>query len=370
MNKIILVLSLIVAFRADAEIATVTKIKAQYFHPFGKVFISYERNGDNNSTEEENFLWIIARDCSSGREYLAKKEYISGDIGAENGLHRIVWNIAAQGLNFKSQNIVFRVVYGLPKYLLFDLSRGDEFTSCPISFLFQEPEGGWTEEHKTTKLVMRLVEPGTYKMSGTHNVRLTKSFYIAVFEVTQKQYELVKGENPSFKKGEVLPVENISWNQIRGNYNWPMSKKVEEESFMGKMQTRSGLNFDLPTEAQWEYACRAGATTDFSYGDEPNGDYMWYYSNSVGKIHEVGSRLSNLWGLYDMHGNVYEWCLDWYGELTTGDNPLGAESGDYRVFRGGCFDSAYDCSLSYRGKSSQNYIAITIGFRPVVNLQN
>ena len=115
---------------------------------------------------------------------------------------------------------------------------------------------------------------------------------------------------------------------IRGSSNgaeWPSSAAVDSSSFMGKLRARTGLNFDLPTEAQWEYACRAGTTTKYSYGDSGNGDYMWYYGNSCMKTHKVGTKLPNPWGLYDMHGNVYEWCLDWYAsDLSGGTDPKGS----------------------------------------------
>jgi formylglycine-generating enzyme required for sulfatase activity len=119
---------------------------------------------------------------------------------------------------------------------------------------------------------------------------------------------------------------------------------------MGKLRARTGLDFDLPTEAQWEYACRAGTTTTYSYGNSADGNYMWYDSNSNSKTHVVGTKQPNLWGLYDMHGNVSEWCLDWYGTLSYGTDPKGSSSGSNRVKRGGSwYYYAGSCASFIRG---------------------
>ena len=188
---------------------------------------------------------------------------------------------------------------------------------------------------------------------GQHNVTLTNSYYIGVFEITQRQYELVMGHNPSIFKGEFLPVENITWNEIRGkadNHDWPTIMTVDPHSFIGLLQTRSKVQIDLPTESQWEYACRADSTTSYSYGSQSNGDYMWYYNNSGLMTHDVGTRLANAWGLYDMHGNVYEWCLDrLVGSLSTGatDSSVEPSLRSHRILRGGRWNSTVGWCYSY-----------------------
>ena len=157
-------------------------------------------------------------------------------------------------------------------------------------------------------------------MSG-RTTTITKPFYMDAFPVTQKQYQNVTGANPSYYKGEMRPVECVSWNTVRGTsstYDWPNVRTVDANSFMGRLQARTGLAFDLPTEAQWEYACRAGTTGSYNNGNmvswlgryndtqrDGRGGYTLQHTT-------VGSYLSNDWGLYDMHGNVLEWCLDWY----------------------------------------------------------
>ena len=234
-------------------------------------------------------------------------------------------------------------------YCVVDLSAGPSATNYPISYLSAEPNGGWTDEYKTTKLVLRRIEPGTFIMGKdqkdeSRRVTLTKSFYIGIFEMTQKQYELVTGKNPSQHKGGMRPVERVSYDMIRGKgegAKWPVSSAVDASSFMGKIRARTGLDFDLPTSAQWEFACRAGTTTTYSYGNSANGDYMWYKDNSRSKAHTVGSKSANPWGLYDMHGNVWDLCLDWAGRTSNVmTDPRGAFLGENRVIRGGAFTNA------------------------------
>jgi len=279
-------------------------------------------------------------------------------------------------------------------YCVIDLSAGPKADKYPVSYLNAEPKGGWTDEYKTMKLVLRRIEPGRFMMCGEYDVTLTKPFYIGVFEVTQKQYELVTGSNPSKDRGDTRPVGNVSWDTIRGNsstYNWPSSVNVDPSTFMGKIQARTGHNFDLPTEAQWEYACRAGTKSKYNNGGdseedlkklgrftlnqklrgwgEPEADFARHEPDGKGGFSEsytvVGSYLPNAWGLYDMHGNVWEWCLDWSGDLSGGmRDPVGSSSGSDRVGHGGCwFTSAELCTSSYRGDFRPSKVYTNVGFR-------
>jgi formylglycine-generating enzyme required for sulfatase activity len=196
------------------------------------------------------------------------------------------------------------------------------------------------------------------------------------------------GSNPSyFKQGghaRKRPVEQVSWNTVRGG-TWP-GGTPGSTTFMGKLRSKTGLNFDLPTEAQWEYACRAGTTkalnnnTDLqSTGQDPNMDILgryWYNGGSTynsdpvnGAHTTVGSYLVNNWGLYDMHGNVWEWCLDWYANSYGGDatNPGGPASGSYRVVRGGSWSrNAGGCRSAYRGDPDPDDADSDYGFRLVL----
>ena len=288
-------------------------------------------------------------------------------------------------------------------YCVIDLSAGPNARTYPVSYLDAEPKGGWTDEYKTTKLVLRRIEPGKFMMVGKYEVTLTKPFYCGVFEVTQKQYELVTGTNPSFYRGDMRPVEMVPWNVFRGNsatYNWPSSVNVDPSTFIGKIQVRTGLNFDLPTEAQWEYACRAGTTSKFNNGCDSESDLKklgrfmlnqkersFNDDNESFAKHEpdgkggysgghtvVGSYMPNAWGLYDMHGNVWEWCLDWRDRRDKGlilssgvTDPVGPSSGAFRVMRGGCWDSrAAACTSFTRNHANPVWVRHVVGFRLVM----
>ena len=238
----------------------------------------------------------------------------------------------------------------LQQYLVIDLSSGSSSSKYPVTYMSKPPSGGFNvDAYKTTKLVMRRIDPGTYKMGGSVSTTITRPFYIGLFEVTQKQWSLVTGSNPAHDcgDGDTYPVYNVSYNAIRGSSNgakWPSSSAVDSSSFLGKLRARTGIDFDLPTEAQWEYACRAGTTTTYYWGDSMNGNYAWYADNSSSKTHPVGGKTANAWGLYDMSGNVCEWCLDWMGSLVGGSDPKGNAEGTSRVLRGGYWDSsAYSC---------------------------
>ena len=282
----------------------------------------------------------------------------------------------------------YRVKASFAPYLVVDVSGGPSATNYPVSYLADVPTGGWTDEYKTTKIVVRRIPAGTFMMGSPanelgyvsdetqHQVTLSQDFYIGVFQVTQKQWERVMGTWPSYFNNpdyrDARPVERVTYNDIRGasaGDNWPAANTVDAASFMGVLRTKTGKAFDLPTEAQWEYACRAGTTTALNngsnltnpYGDDPGMDQVgrhWYNGGSgytqngdttVGTA-KVGSYLANVWGLYDMHGNVWEWCLDWYGTYPGAViDPRGASSGSIRVMRGGDWDAYPDgCQSAFR----------------------
>ncbi len=251
---------------------------------------------------------------------------------------------------------------------------------------------------RTTELWLRRINPGTFTMGSPYNERgrsdgetlhevtLTQMYYIGVFECTQKQWELVMGSNPSKYEGDYRrPVENVSYNVLRGEdkgSKWPFNSGVDAGTFFGRLRERTGLAFDLPTEAQWEYACRAGTTTALNSGhnlssSEERCKYLdaiaWYNPDIIFRPpHPVGEKQPNAWGLYDMHGNVEEWCLDWYGSYPNGpvEDPRGAESGNYsittyRILRGGNWGSKPEnCRSASRhlGDPSLSYFNYGYGF--------
>ena len=258
------------------------------------------------------------------------------------------------------------------EYLVVDLSGGTSAASYPVTTLSEVPAGGWTDEYKTTKLVLRKITAG--KMPRTDvDITLTKDYYIGVFEVTQRQWELVMGSNPSNFDGNTLPVEKVTYEDIRGTNDgsqWPASNAVDATSFMGKLRAKTGIDFDLPTEAQWEYACRAGSSGDWGLladGTMGTLDAMgWYGGNSSSKTHLVGTKTPNAWGLYDMHGNVWEWCLDWDSSSGySGSDPVGGTSGDCRVLHSGSwyYNDAYFCESSYRNSNNPDIRLNSYGLR-------
>ena len=219
-----------------------------------------------------------------------------------------------------------------------------------------------------------LNELGRYNMEKQHRVTLTCDYFLGKYEVTQGQWKAVMGNNPSrFKKGDAYPVENVSWFDAKR-----FCRKLNE-LYAGKLP--QGYRFDLPTEAQWEYACRAGTTSALYSGKEvtaedgacPNVDEVaWYQKNQKSGTHPVGQKRPNAWGLYDMYGNVIEWCRDW-SAFYEGDavDSLGPATGEMRVRRGGGWASgAKYCSSARRGGKVPGYSGKglanedgTLGFR-------
>ena len=265
-------------------------------------------------------------------------------------------------------------------YCVIDISGGTSASSYPISYIDSCPLAGWGYEYKTTKILLRRIEPGNVLLGGIKPVTLTKPFYMGVFEITQRQYQLVTGLTPSHYKKDAHPVEYVSWSDVRGDYkvyDWPNSTSVEPTSFIGKLQLKTGLNFDLPTEAQWEYACRAGTSTAYNNGGTTGDDLRYICRNRNNcedgrgdyySVHAVvGSYSPNAFGLYDMHGNVSEMCLDWFSGINSDPKVdwVGASSGSYRIQRGGGWDNwgSDALSSSFRDSFFPSYTSFERGFR-------
>jgi formylglycine-generating enzyme required for sulfatase activity len=195
-------------------------------------------------------------------------------------------------------------------------------------------------------------EKGRSSDETQHEVTISQNFYMGSTEVTQAQWQKVMGNNPSKFEGDELPVEQISWDEAV-DFCKRLSEMPEEKN--------AGRKYRLPTEAEWEYACRAGTTTPFHFGSQLNGRQanfdgtVSYGTNTKGtyleKTTSVGKYPANAWGLYDMHGNVWEWCSDWYGQYPSGSvtDPSGPATGSRRVVRGGSWDSiAVGCRSANR----------------------
>jgi sulfatase modifying factor 1 len=232
-----------------------------------------------------------------------------------------------------------------------------------------------TKPAVTNSLCMKFawIPPGTFMMGSPkeetgrdllktdetqHKVTLTKGYYMGVYTVTQEQWKKIMCKNPSFLKGEKnLPVENISWDDC--------------QEFIKKLREKDKKPYRLPTEAEWEYACRAGTTTAFHFGPTISTDQANYYGDGKKGINRkkttpVGSFPANAWGLHDMHGNVWQWCDDWLGDYPQKDvvDPQGADNGKFRVLRGGSwYDSPVYCRSALRNGLEPGYRHFNFGLR-------
>ena len=356
---------------AGATEVSVTNIVCAQRYPWnGMVDIDYEVVCDDPDAD----VWVYATGYDGDMNVSMAPRALTGD-GAEGpvkpGTHRMTWNVTADYPGFASTAFTVKMcalVGGAP-YMVVDLSGGVDALSYPVSYLDRVPDGGWTDEYKTDKLVLRLIPPGTFMMGSPtdelgrncgysetlHQVTLTKPFYIGVFELTQKQWFNVMGTTKGDRKtGNYIPANGVSYNEIRGTVNgaaWPTHNQVDANSFMGRLRSKANMMFDLPTESQWEYACRAGTSTALNSGKNLTttgssnrcgnlDEVAWYQPRSENYPTTVGNYRENAWGLYDMHGNLLEWCLDWlyndWGASARSD-PKGPTTGQngYRVLRGG-----------------------------------
>ena len=210
-------------------------------------------------------------------------------------------------------------------------------TTAPADGLTLDLSGG-------VKMLFAKIPAGTFLMGSPndekarssdegpqHEVTISKPFFMGLFPVTQGQYQQVMGDNPSVAaKGPEYPVDNVRWEMA--------------VAFCKKMSAKTGKTVRLPTEAEFEYATRAGTTTLYYYGDDPDyklmGDHAWWFKNCKDDLQPVGLKKPNPWGLHDVYGNVWQWCSDWYGDTYPSEkqtDPQGPATGQYRVMRGGCW---------------------------------
>lgn len=217
---------------------------------------------------------------------------------------------------------------------------------------------------------MIMVESGSFTMGATpemkdpwddekptHQVTLTQDYYIGKTQVTQTLWKAVMGDNPSWFKGDNLPVECVSWNDC--------------QKFISKLNSLTGQKFRLPTEAEWEFAARGGnKSKHYQYSGSNNlDDVAWHWNNSGGQTHPVATKKPNELGIHDMSGNVWEWCSDWYGSYASNaqTNPAGPNSGSYRVLRGGSWNHcARSCRSSNRNYCTPDYSINFLGLRVVL----
>jgi formylglycine-generating enzyme required for sulfatase activity len=276
---------------------------------------------------------------NNGATWSSALKNVSGDVGKNitAGNKQITWNVLEEREQLVGDQIRFKVI---------------------------------ANGKKSFELEMVFVEGGTFQMGSSsgesdeqpiHSVTLS-SFNIGKFEVTQAQWKAVMGNNPSYYQGcDNCPVENVSWNDV--------------QEFIRKLNARTGKNYRLPTEAEWEFAAKGGKQSrGYTYsGSNYLGVVAWYGDKDGSKTHAVGEKQANELGIYDMSGNVWEWCSDWYGPYTSyyETNPTGASSGQYRVLRGGSWNrNANRCRTALRDWSGLVTGANNIGFRLVLSVED
>ena len=265
--------------------------------------------------------------CSTdgGRTWSNPLRRVTGDVNkqVQAGSHRIVWDVLSEREKLAGANICFKV----------EVNSG-RFMVNGVSFEMVRVEGGTFRMGATSEQE----DEADSDEKPVHGVTLS-SYYIGKTEVTQALWQAVMGSNPSRFEGSDLPVECVSWNDC--------------QEFIQKLNRLTGRNFRLPTEAEWEFACRGGNNSrGYKYSGSNNlGSVAWYEDNSGGQTHPVGTKAPNELGIFDMSGNVWEWCNDWYGNYTSNSqtNPTGSQSGSCRVLRGGSWgDGARGCRSSSR----------------------
>ena len=381
---------------------------------------------NTNGTEDASVFAIdITGTYAGGTKTVAASTFVTAP-DAMAGTNRVTWNLVADYPDLRTTDLTLTVTaseVGASDlvYLVIDLSDGSTAASYPVRYTTQAPDLS-NDTCRTDELWLRRIPAGTFTMGSPggevgrdgatedlHKVTLTKGLYIGVFEVTQSQWTQVMGtwtfdwSNPLY--WSTRPAEEVSYFDIRGTSsgtNWPNSSGVDVDSFVGKLRSRTGIStLDLPTDAQWEYACRAGTTKalavflpdglnltnetsdanmnlagryKYNGGQVSNdGGVSWTVPSPYSSVTDsnatakVGSYLPNAWGLYDMHGNVLEWCLDRYiSHLGTADviDPAGETTGDNRVVRSGTWASDAKISRSARrGFATPTITQFHVGLR-------
>ncbi len=354
----------------------------------GNLRYTFQLKGYDRERNQEVAMRTLSLD--GGKSFAT---YADGKVVGLDGasVQRFTWNAGQDcpTLNTASFTVSVGVKVQAYIYLVVDLSTGRS------RYANEAPDLSG-DTCRTTELWLHWIPAGTFTMGSPedelgrisgeiqHEVTLSKGYWMGIFEVTQRQWSLLMGSNPSSYQGDTRPVECVSYNDIRGTEKgagWPSGgHEVDAESFLGKLRTKTGLAFDLPTEAQWEYACRAGTTTALNSGKNltatgecPNMAEVGRYTynrfdgkEGYGEHTKVGSYPPNAWGLYDMHGNVCEWCLDWYGLYPSSavTDPQGPRSGGHRAIRG-CdwrYNAQY-CRSAIRGYGNPSSEGGSLGFR-------
>ena len=398
MKKLILVLLFVLAVSGSA-VGGMSNLNITYPKGERTIVFSYDLAPDDQGNTLPIFRVEISGEVEGRKKPLSPKR-LSGDgekgiiMGA--GHKETVWDAGKDYKAYDTDTIK-------PTIKVTDISKEATYLCVDLNKYtldFRNGAPDMTKKRcKTKELWLKRIEPGTFMMGSPteigrysyetqHEVTISKAFYIGIFEVTQAQFKKIARFTTAKFKGPTRPEDRVSFRVLRGSNigsKWPSSKKIDSEfvfklvhhkeyyfedgewdydewddpkyrnTFFENLRTKSGgLLFDLPTEAQWEYACRAGSTTSLNNGKDITAvdicqnlnELAWYSANSFLKkenaTHPVGEKTPNAWGLYDMHGNVSELCLDWFssdlGSYPSSD-PVGATNGIYRVLKGGSWGS-------------------------------
>lgn len=348
------------ALGAQAATFRVDAVKQRY--PWnGKVDIDYTVTYAADEADLDplaNRLEAVATDLAATPAQSVRLTAFSAQpLPLSAGTHRVTWDARKDGVTSVSDKVKLELalvrIPTAPKYLVVDLASGCTSARLPVTFLDEEPAGGFnTDEYKTEKLVLRLVAPGGFMMGSpatepgrvagvedAHAVLLTKPYYLGLFELTRGQAFRIAGHLgvyiDHYAQGETLPLAQASARTLRGGSAKDMATPAAA-SIVGQLRAKTGFAFDLPTEAQWEYACRAGTTTPYSDGadctsladctvrmadlgrskaniDDPRGVFYFPAGDTrAARACPVGCYAPNAWGFHDMHGNVWELTRDCY----------------------------------------------------------
>ena len=425
-NILLAAISLFCGLPVNAEVINANKTVDQN----GMVNISFNLVAKNRSTTMPVFSVKFIGSTEEQDSFVLKLLNGDGSTGIiiGSGRHSTIWDpsgnkIKPEDVDKVNIQVETEDVTEEATYLVLNLKN------YQMSYQKEDPKTKGSKS-KTKELWLRRIEPGRFYMGSPtnelgrafnetlHEVNISHAFYLGIFETTQKQFQTIAGYNSSVFKGSTRPVDNVSYNMLRGSEEgetWPQNtdhrigksyqdyeKGQDADSFFNSLREKTGgrLVFDLPTEAQWEYACRAGEASAINDGNNltnifSDGNlsqlswydqfhYLWVSNykkwcsvEKKNRPHPVGLKAPNNWGLYDMHGNVEEFCLDWYQEnLGTRyvTDPVGAYKasafldeqgrGPFRVSKSGsCFTDAKFCRSASRNYNSPQYKASNHGFR-------
>ena len=377
--------------------ATYTIDSVQQRYPWnGKVDVTYTVSGGETLNPSQAWLTLEVTDRKTGETFRAQS--LGGPLPSASGQHHVVWNAADDGRTTVSDELTAKIVkVTMPeKYVVIDLSGGFYAPRFPVSYLDAPPEGGVnTPEYKTTKLVLRYLPAGSFIMGSPydetgreatetqHPVTLTHPFYFALFDLTRGPFERIMGHSALNEKGhgEMRPMDEYHSTNLRGEGQGVTSYKL-----LGLLSAKTGLSFEWPTDAQWEYACRAGTTTARYTGVQTDADLStiarWKTSSAADKAKhtdyhtDVGSYAPNPWGLYDLYGNVWEYTRDYAvadASVLPAVDPCQLVRADpdsqQRIVRGGSYasDSA-TCRSACRRTISQRESTAGYGCRLVIQL--